>query len=92
MAGILWIRVYRLATERGKMAKKEKPQEFFVKEDLLFAVVCSSLPQEEVERRMKDRPCGTTNGWMLSEPKEGVANPSPCKEHPRTHKHYLFEC
>ena len=81
-----------LATEGGKMARKEIPQEFCVKEDLLFAVVCSSLPQEEVERRMKDRPCGTTNGWLLAKSKKSGPNPSPCIEYPETNKHYLFEC
>ncbi len=57
-----------------------------VKETICFAVVCSDLPEEAVEARMRSRPCGTSGGWQLC--KEG--NPVACNEKP-THKHYLFE-
>ena len=62
-------------------------------EGLFYASVCSSLPLEEVKRRMKARLSGTTCGWQLSEDTtfSGCqSNPSPCEKHPETHKHYLF--
>ena len=62
-------------------------------EGLLYASVCSSLPPEEVKRRMGTRPSGTRGGWQLSENKTfrgGQPNPCPCDDHPQTHKHYLF--
>ena len=63
-------------------------------EGLFYASVCSSLPTEEVEKRMKERLCGTHNGWSRSEDKfaDGHDNPCPCNHQPETHKHYLFVC
>lgn len=58
------------------------------REDLLFSIACSDLPQEEVVQRMANRPSGTSAGWVLAEhPLQG----SPCREKPGF-KHYIFEC
>ena len=64
-------------------------------EGLVSASVCSSLPQEEVEKRMAAQMCGTASGWVLSKAptfRQGQPNPCPCERNPATHKHYLFEC
>lgn len=69
-------------------------EEFTVySEGLCFASVCSTLSQEETERRMAQRLCGTTNGWTLADgPFEtGQPNLTPCNNNPTTHMHYLFE-
>lgn len=60
------------------------------------ASVCSSLsPDDTVWRMNAEHPSGTMNGWQLAtEPtfRGGAPNPSPCHDHPETHKHYLMEC
>ena len=64
-------------------------------EGLLFASVCSSLPQQEVEARMHKVICGTKSGWGLSKAETfegGQPNPCLCDQKPQTHKHYLFNC
>lgn len=70
-------------------ALSAKDEHFEVaREELLFCVVCSDLSQEEVVARMRDRPSGTSAGWVLAEhPLQG----SDCNEKPGF-KHYLFEC
>ena len=69
-------------------------EQFLVHESLLFATVCSNLPKDEVNRRMTGRPCGTSGGWQFSDEEfsEGVPNPHPCTDNPKTHTHYLFNC
>lgn len=72
----------------------EGPDFMVYGEGLLYASVCSSLPQEEVEARMAARPCGTSMGWTISEAEEfadGQSNPRPCDTDPETRKHYLFD-
>ena len=74
---------------------QEEDKDFVVyAEGLLYLSVCSSLPQQEVEARMRRRPSGTKNGWGLAdEPfRSGEPNPCPCDMKPETHKHYLFVC
>lgn len=64
-------------------------------EGLCCASVCSSLPQDEVERRMAAHWNGIDSKWTLSdEPtfSNGVPNPCPCEQLPETHTHYLFVC
>ncbi|KKM70805.1 hypothetical protein LCGC14_1437000 [marine sediment metagenome] len=63
-------------------------------EAVLWKAVCSSLPQEEVERRVGGIFCGTSGGWKLSDKpfNDETPNPCPCSEAPETHKHYLFSC
>jgi len=63
-------------------------------EGLCYASVCSNLPADEVEFRMKHRATGlATNHWELSKEKfkDGEPNPSKCEDHTDC-KHYLFEC
>ena len=63
-------------------------------EGITVASVCSSLPTEEVEARMKNVPTGVGE-WFLSENKffaSGESNPTPCNHAPKTHTHYLFNC
>lgn len=62
---------------------------------IVCASVCSSLPVEEVKRRMASEPTGISSKWTLSEDKTfsgGQSNPCPCNDNPDTHKHYLFNC
>ena len=61
---------------------------------LCYSSVCSSLPQEEVKRRMAEELTGVTHPWTLSHKpfRTGETNPCPGDMNPRTHKHYLFEC
>ena len=70
----------------------EEDEAFVVySEGLLFASVCSNLPQEEVESRMRRRINGTTGGWNLSDENfsGGESNPCQCTDH-EDRKHYLF--
>jgi hypothetical protein len=72
--------------------RKDEDEHFTVKEDLLFAVACSDLPQEEVVVRMARRICGTSGGWQLSKDEEHTnLQGSPCSEH-SGFKHYIFVC
>ena len=61
---------------------------------LVHSSVCSSLTQEEVERRMSREFTGITSHWRLSPDNfsTGESNPCPCNENPKTHNHYLFSC
>lgn len=62
---------------------------------IVCASVCSSLPREEVERRMAAEETGLDHGWFPSKDKAfrtGQPNPCPCNSHPETHTHYLFNC
>jgi len=63
-------------------------------EGIIYASVCSSLAQAEVEKRMALRLCGAREGWKLSQRKfsGGEDNPTSCGLKPETHKHYLFSC
>jgi hypothetical protein len=56
--------------------------------------VCSSLPQAEVEARMRSNPTGIASPWTLSDEafRDGTPNPGPCNTNPETHTHYLFSC
>ena len=62
---------------------------------LVLASVCSSLPQDEVEKRMKQVITGTRAGWCFAKGEsfaDGEPKPSPCNEPPKTHNHYLIQC
>lgn len=71
-------------------------------EGLCMASVCSSLPFEEVCKRMSIRHTGLDWGWTPSTDKTfrdggkpsdaGKPNPCPCDRYPETHTHYLFSC
>ena len=84
------------AWERELTAEREQGEEFVVyAEGLLYASVCSSLPQEEVIQRMGHVTSGTQAGWVFSDHSafaSGQPNPCPCDKKPETHKHYLFNC
>lgn len=58
--------------------------------------ICTSLtPEEATERLNREHPTGVSSRWEVSEDKtfaDGRPNPSPCPDHPDTHKHYLFSC
>lgn len=59
------------------------------------ASVCSSLPAEEVKKRMSAEPTGVSSPWQLAEDDafaDGTPMPCLCNEMPETHKHYLFHC
>jgi len=74
---------------------EQKDSEFLVRMvSICQYIVCSSLPIEEVTRRLnQEHPTGLSHSWELSdEYPDGSPNPSPCNENPKTHKHYLFEC
>jgi hypothetical protein len=63
-------------------------------EGLCYASVCTSLDDEELDRRMAARPATETRGWVRSEDTHfagGQPNPSPCEQRPETHRHVLFE-
>lgn len=70
--------------------------EFYIyKVGLCYASVCSSLPIEEVKRRMANDTFPTGVGpWTYTGEAfcTGEPNPCPCNEYPDTHKHYLFSC
>lgn len=82
--------------EAIKKSKGEQSKDFIIYDDgLVSASVCSSLPQEEVEKRMKRVITGVTGGWRFANDgnfSSGEANPCPCNQQPKTHKHYLFHC
>lgn len=62
---------------------------------LVYASVCSSLPQPQVEARMAADPTGIQSPWTLSDDeafRDGKPNPCPCEHFPTTHRHYLFSC
>lgn len=71
-----------------KAITAEEDDHFIVRENLLFAGVCSDLPQEEVVARMARRVCGTSGGWQLC---ESVEQGKACEEK-LGYKHYIFEC
>ena len=78
-------------------AEETEPGAFVIyTEGLCFASVCSSLPQNEVEAKMRRVPSGTNSGWKFAHDhptfSSGESNPCPCNEHPLTHKHFLFAC
>ena len=63
-------------------------------EGLCYASVCTSLGDEELDRRMAARPATETRGWVRSEDTHfvgGQPNPCPCEHRPETHRHVLFE-
>ena len=62
-------------------------------EGLVSASVCSSLREEEVERRMA-RVITGVGKWTLAKGdfSDGNPNPCACDKKPNTHKHYLFHC
>ena len=68
---------------------ESKHDEFLVQEHFLFSYVCSSVSQEEVVKRMAQRPCGTKGGWQLDDD-EDAPNPVACSDNPKTHKHWRF--
>ena len=57
-----------------------------VAESLLYIMVCSDLPEEEVIGRMRRRICGTSGGWQFT--KEPTQD---CSEK-QGFRHYLFVC
>ena len=63
---------------------------------ICHASVCSSLTLEETEKQLnQEYPTGIQSQWKLSEDtnfQTGQSNPCPCEQHPKTHKHYLFDC
>jgi hypothetical protein len=63
-------------------------------EGLCYASVCTSLDDEELDRRMAARPATATRGWVRSTDSHfagGQTNPCPCDQRPETHRHVLFE-
>lgn len=75
--------------------RKEEGDDFEVySEGLVYASVCSSLPEQEVVARMRRRISGTKGGWVMAAGgfADGTANPHPCDRKPDTHRHYLFSC
>lgn len=63
-------------------------------ERLFYASVCTSLDDEELDRRMAARPAAATHGWVRSEEAHfagGQPNPCPCDQRPESHRHVLFE-
>lgn len=75
----------------------EKPREFIpYSVGLVAASVCTSLPIEDATRRLNMvHPTGV-GPWHKSKDKffsDGkTANGAECPDHPKTHKHYLFNC
>lgn len=62
---------------------------------LMSASVCTSLPLEDATNRLNaEHPTGISSKWRKSDDdfRSGQINPCPCEKHPKTHKHYLFNC
>jgi hypothetical protein len=76
----------------------DKPKDFEAYSiGLVAASVCTSLPVEDAALRLnQEHPTGINSQWHLSEDKffsDGeTPNGAPCPDHPKTHKHYLFNC
>lgn len=51
---------------------------------LTHGMICSDLPREEVERRLRKHPSGTKNGWVIDKVYK-------CPDH-KGNKHYLLGC
>jgi hypothetical protein len=63
-------------------------------EGLCYASVCTSLPDEQADAMMANRPSGTRNGWQRSKDTHfhgGLPNPCPCERDPDTRRHILYE-
>lgn len=72
-----------------------EPEFYVYREGLVAASVCSSLPADEVARRMSEYPCGTNLTWVPDPSPtfvSGQPNPCTCDVAPETHTHYLFCC
>lgn len=64
---------------------------------LVCASVCTSLPIKEATKQLNsDQPTGIDSQWHRSRDKtfsDGkTKNGASCEQHPKTHKHYLFNC
>jgi hypothetical protein len=62
---------------------------------ILYASVCTSLPRDQVEKRMNEKsPTGVSSVvWKIADESfaKGEPNPHTCEVHP-THQHYLLSC
>lgn len=60
--------------------------------------VCAlkDIPIEKITEKVnQEHPTGLSNEWALSKRKQfadGTKMPCPCDTHPKTRRHYLFNC
>ncbi|MGP4092977.1 hypothetical protein [Nonomuraea sp. KM90] len=85
------------ACEAVKQADKAPVPESFtvITVGLCVATVCTSVTNDEATGRLNvAHPTGISTRWELAgDPfPNGDPNPSPCRDHPDTHRHLLFHC
>lgn len=53
---------------------------------LIWAIACTSLPDDQALRRARAVPSGTSGGWVFSDRHEQT----PCNDWPDTHRHIVL--